>query len=146
VVAESTRRSMKGNTSAETKPEVALRKALWSSGLRGYRKNVKTLPGRPDVVFGKARVAVFVHGCFWHGCPTCTRNLSPRTNSAYWQAKIEGNRERDARNEAALTERGYTVLVLWECDLTKPKIEAAVSRVRSLLLGQSPQAHERAEG
>src|SRR5687767_15564066 len=78
VVAESTRRSMQGNRSEGTKPELAFRKALWQAGLRGYRKNSKKLPGSPDVVFGKSKLAVFVHRCFWHGCPHCQRNRSPK--------------------------------------------------------------------
>jgi DNA mismatch endonuclease, patch repair protein len=129
VVAESVRRSMRGNRSTGTKPERLLRKALWASGLRGYRKNVGTLPGKPDVVFTKRRLAVFVHGCFWHGCPHCTRNLTPKTNAKFWQEKRRANRERDERVEDELVARGYRVLVLWECRL-KADLEVAVGIVR----------------
>ena len=86
VVKESVRRSMQGNTSTETEPERLLRAALFQSGVRGYRKNVRKLPGTPDVVFGKQKLAVFVHGCYWHRCPRCTRNIHPKTNSKFWQA------------------------------------------------------------
>lgn len=133
VVAESTRKSMQGNRSTGTKPEERLRKALWAAGLRGYRKNVRKLPGTPDVVFAKAKLAVFVHGCFWHGCPTCFRNRTPATNAAYWSEKLRGNKERDERNQAKLLETGWRVLVLWECEVEPKRLEEAVGRVREAL-------------
>ncbi len=131
VVREGTRRSMQGNRGTGTSPEVRLRKALWAAGLRGYRKNVRKLPGKPDVVFGRAKVAVFVHGCYWHQCPRCTRNRAPKTNALYWQAKFAANVERDARNEAALRDLGYRVVVVWECELGD--MEEVVGRVRATL-------------
>ena len=131
VVREATAKTMRANRSTDTKPELALRKALWAAGLRGYRKNVRKLPGTPDVVFGRARLAVFVHGCYWHQCPRCTRNRVPKTNAAYWEAKFSANAARDARQEAALVEAGWRVLVLWECELKA--IETAVERVRDAL-------------
>jgi DNA mismatch endonuclease (patch repair protein) len=134
VVAEATRRSMQGNRSVGTKPEEALRQALWAAGLRGYRKNVKGLPGKPDVVFGKAKVAIFVHGCYWHQCPHCQRNRTPKTNARYWHAKFNSNRERDERNQAQLLEMGYQVLVVWECKL-KSELEAILAEVRVAVLG-----------
>jgi DNA mismatch endonuclease (patch repair protein) len=81
----------------------------------------------------KTMLAVFVHGCYWHGCPTCERNLTPKTNAAYWSAKIAQNQERDARNQAALEAMGYRVLVLWECEVKPKRIEEAVERVREAL-------------
>lgn len=129
VVAEQTRRSMRGNRSIDTKPEQRLRKALWAAGLRGYRKNVRNLPGKPDVVYGKAWLCVFLHGCYWHGCPICTRKLQPVQNAEYWRAKIESNRARDAKSEQALLAAGWKVIAIWECEL-KRSIEAAVDRVR----------------
>lgn len=131
VVREATRRSMQGNRGRDTKPELALRRALWAAGLRGYRKNVRKLPGSPDVVYGRARLAVFVHGCYWHQCPLCKRNRNPRTNAAYWEAKFAGNAERDARQQAALGEAGWRVLVIWECELKD--IAVSVARVREAL-------------
>lgn len=136
IVAEATRKSMQGNRSTGTKPEERLRLALWHAGLRGYRKNVKKLPGKPDVVFGRAKLAVFVHGCFWHGCPSCTRNRSPRTNEAYWREKIRQNQARDAENEAKLRAMGYDVLVIWECGL-KTGLDAFVAAVRGALGGSA---------
>lgn len=131
VVAESTRKSMQGNRSIGTKPEVALRSALWHAGLRGYRKNVRKLSGSPDVVFGRAKIAVFVHGCFWHG-HDCGKAKIPRLNNVFWSTKIERNRERDTQNVVALESKGFLVVTLWECQL-KDSLQATVDQVRSLL-------------
>jgi DNA mismatch endonuclease, patch repair protein len=128
-VSEPTAKSMRANRGTETSPEVNLRRELWAAGLRGYRKNVSQLPGAPDVVFGPSRVCVFVHGCFWHGCERCSRNLKPRKNAAYWEAKIARNRERDRRNEEALAADGWLVLTIWECEL-KDSLSTFVERVR----------------
>ena len=128
-VSEPTAKAMRANRAAETKPEVRLRQALWAAGLRGYRKNVRKLPGAPDVVFGPAKVCVFVHGCFWHGCERCSRNLKPRKNAAYWQAKIARNKERDRSNEEALDGDGWLALTIWECEL-KEGLPGFVERVR----------------
>jgi len=127
-VSEPTAKAMRSNRATETKPEIKLRQALWAAGLRGYRKNVRRLPGAPDVVFGPSKVCVFLHGCFWHGCERCTRNLKPRKNAAYWQAKIMRNQERDRRNEAALEAAGWFVLTIWECEL-KEGLPVFVERV-----------------
>ncbi|RYG32045.1 very short patch repair endonuclease [bacterium] len=125
---------MRANRGRDTGPELALRRALWAAGLRGYRKNVRKLPGSPDVVFGPARLAIFVHGCYWHSCPTCTRNRTPKTNAAYWQAKFEGNRARDARDQAKLIEMGWRVLVIWECELKPSNVPAVIERVRQMVI------------
>lgn len=135
VVREATRRAMRGNVSTDTSIEKTFRKALFKHGLRGYRKNVRSMPGSPDVVFGRYRVAVFVHGCFWHQCPHCKRNLSPGTNKAFWQAKFESNRIRDERNVTRLEELGYATLVVWECQL-KSDLDSAVAAVAQCLSGR----------
>ena len=122
---------MQGNRGKDTKPELALRRALWAAGLRGYRKNVSKLPGKPDVVYGRAKLAIFVHGCYWHQCAKCARNRKPSTNAAYWEAKFAGNAARDVRNQAMLEEAGWRVLVIWECELKD--VAAAVSRVAEVL-------------
>lgn len=137
VVAEATRRSMRSNRSKETKPEVALRKALWGAGVRGYRKNVRKMPGTPDVVFGKAKVAVFLHGCFWHG-HGCGNAKVPSVNKVFWGEKIRRNAERHDRNTQALQKLGYEVITVWECELKSDlegwvaEIAAKVARRRSL--------------
>jgi len=97
----------------DTKPEMMLRKALWSAGLR-YRLRHK-VTGRPDIAFPGSRVAVFCDGCFWHGCPD--HSVSPKTNSSFWKAKIGKNRARDERVAAALRDEGWTVIRLWEHDI-----------------------------
>lgn len=109
-----TRRSMQANRSRDTKPEIAIRRLVHSMGLR-YRVNTRPLPTlrrTADLVFARARVAVFIDGCFWHGCPEHHRQ--PTANGDYWVAKIEGNRARDARTNAALRDAGWEVLRFWE--------------------------------
>lgn len=111
---EQTRAVMKGNKGRDTQPEVAVRSALHAMGLR-FRKNARPLPGlrcTADVVFPTERVAVFIDGCFWHGCPEHGR--VPKTNSPYWSEKLERNALRDRRNERALDEAGWIVLRHWE--------------------------------
>ncbi|HXH60568.1 MAG TPA: very short patch repair endonuclease [Fimbriimonadaceae bacterium] len=132
VVKESVRRSMQSNTSTETEPERLLRAALYGAGLRGYRKNVRRLPGTPDVVFGPAMLAVFVHGCYWHRCPKCTRNVHPKTNREFWAAKFERNVERDKANKRELRRLGYRVLTFWECEVRKDAVRCAVKVMKAL--------------
>ena len=96
----------------DTSPELRLRAAIRAVGLRGYRLHRSDLPGRPDVVFPRARVAVFVDGCFWHGCARCYRR--PASSRAYWDAKLARNRARDRRAARALRAAGWRVLRFWE--------------------------------
>lgn len=103
--------------STNTKPEEIVRKYLFSKGLR-YRKNVKKLPGCPDIVLKKYHTVIFVNGCFWHQ-HDCGRFVWPATNSEYWRRKIERNIERDKLNNQLLREQGWKVLVIWECQLKK---------------------------
>jgi DNA mismatch endonuclease (patch repair protein) len=104
-----------------TAPELALRRLLWRRGYR-YRLHAKHLPGSPDLAFASRKAAVFVHGCFWHGhdCPRGAR--APKANAAYWSAKIERNRARDAAAATALLERGWRPVTVWECDLRDPAL------------------------
>ncbi len=131
-VAPNIRRSMQGNRSSGTKPELILRQALWKDGLRGYRKNVRSLPGKPDLVFGRLRLAVFVQGCFWHRCPHCIRNLSPHANAEFWEEKFRRNVERDVKAQIALTSLGFQVLLVWECELKKD-LGRIVARIKEAL-------------
>lgn len=103
--------------SKDTKPEIAVRQILHRLGYR-FRLHRKDLPGRPDIVLPRHRKIVLVHGCFWHG-HTCRLASKPKSNESYWTGKITKNKERDARNLAALEEAGWTVLELWECDVRK---------------------------
>ncbi len=105
---------MQDQLARDTQPELALRRLLHASGLR-YRVDRAPLPGlrrRADIVFGPTKVAVFVDGCFWHGCPQ--HGTSPRTNSAYWSAKLQRNRARDLDTDAQLTGAGWLVVRAWE--------------------------------
>ena len=91
---EVTSRVMSSNKAKDTKPEMILRKKLWSSGLRGYRLHLKEVPGRPDIAFPKRKLAIFVHGCFWHRCPHCNLPL-PKSNREFWKNKFQRNIQRD---------------------------------------------------
>lgn len=135
VVAESTRRSMQGNKSKDTKPEVLLRKAFWAKGVRGYRKNVRSLPGTPDLVFGRTKTAIFVHGCFWHG-HDCGHARTPKQNREFWVEKVNRNRSRHDRYTASLKDRGYHVITIWECELKERKDEV-VSRIQGVLASRA---------
>lgn len=108
---------MQANRSRDTSPEKMLRKLLWHAGLRGYRLNVAKLPGKPDVVFCRAKIAIFLHGCWWHGCPRCGRYRLPKTNSSYWKAKLDRNQARDIEVVARLEALRFEVIVVWECEL-----------------------------
>lgn len=112
----------------DTKPELALRKALHARGLR-YRLHVASLPGRPDIVLKRHRAAILVHGCFWHRHQGCKLASTPQDNGAYWQAKFERNMARDVRDAAALTALGWRVAVVWECSLTPRRLGAAADAV-----------------
>ncbi|MDE5980253.1 MAG: very short patch repair endonuclease [Muribaculaceae bacterium] len=98
----------------DTKPELIVRRYLYSRGYR-FRKNVKGLPGTPDIVLRKYRVAIFVHGCFWHGHEVDGR--IPDSNREFWQEKISRNKERDRRNKEKLLSMGWSVITVWECQL-----------------------------
>ena len=104
--------------SKDTKPELLVRRYLYHRGYR-YRKNVKGLPGTPDIVMKKYGIAIFVHGCFWHG-HDADMHL-PATNSDYWTKKISQNKARDAANKEALKRMGWKVMTIWECQL-KPAV------------------------
>ena len=110
----------------DTRPELVLRKLLWKMGIRGYRVHAK-IPGRPDVVFSGKRLAVFVQGCFWHGCRRCAIP-TPTTHRAYWSKKIAGNRRRDRRTANALRRTGWKTVVIWEHEIRKNP-ERCVCRV-----------------
>ncbi|MFI7453944.1 very short patch repair endonuclease [Nonomuraea sp. NPDC049714] len=111
---EAVRASMRSNKGRDTKPELALRRAAHALGLR-YRVAVRPLAGvrrTADLVFSRVRVAVFLDGCFWHGCPE--HHSVAKTNAAYWAEKVRRNRERDAETDHALGEAGWTVIRVWE--------------------------------
>ena len=138
--------------SKDTKPELTVRRWLWTHGYR-YRLNVKTVPGKPDIVMRKYRTAIFVNGCFWHGhdvelvvsseqlvvgseqlvvkSSKCCK--IPQTNREFWVAKIRRNQERDQQNYKVLEENGWQVIVVWECELTTSHLERTMREVEVLL-------------
>lgn len=119
-------RAKRSNRRRDTQHEVILRRELWRLGLR-FKKNVETLPGKPDIVFQGTRVVVFCDGDFWHGrkWQTLKPKLEQGTNATYWSAKIASNIERDARNTALLQEAGWYVIRLWETDIKRDPETAA---------------------
>lgn len=100
----------------DTKPEILVRRYLFSRGLR-FRKNDNRFPGHPDIVFPKYKTIVFVHGCFWHGHEGCRYYVMPKSNVEFWQTKIKTNIARDAVVKSKLEELGWNVLVVWECEI-----------------------------
>lgn len=107
--------------SSSTKPELKLRRALWSLGFR-YRVNEKRLPGKPDIVLPKYRTVVFIHGCFWHGHKGCKYYTVPKTNTEFWKAKVVRNQERDQEEWRQLEAKGWAVIIVWECQLKKSSL------------------------
>lgn len=100
----------------DTKPEVLVRKFLFSQGFR-YRKNVKTLHGKPDIVLPKYKTVIFIHGCFWHGHKKCKKAKLPVTRKSFWQHKISGNVVRDKKNIKQLKKDGWNVIIVWQCQI-----------------------------
>ena len=138
-------RCMSHIRSKDTKPELKVRRWLWTHGYR-YRLNVKSVPGKPDIVMRKYKTAIFVNGCFWHGhkvifptVETCHGaslqivNSScckiPNTSRDFWVAKIRRNQERDQQNYKVLEENGWQVIVVWECELTASRLERTMHEV-----------------
>jgi len=131
--------------SKATKPELKVRQWLWRHGYR-YRLNVKSVPGKPDIVMRKYRTAIFVNGCFWHGHHVETQNFAslqditnsscckiPQTNREFWVSKIKRNQERDQRNYQVLHDNGWQVIVVWECQLQPKMMEQTMLQVELML-------------
>lgn len=113
----------------DTKPEILVRKFLFSKGLR-YRLNNRKLPGSPDIVLKKYKTVIFVDGCFWHGHEGCKYFRLPKSNTPFWEAKITRNIERDKETTQALTALGWKVISIWECELrNKSNREAALNKL-----------------
>jgi DNA mismatch endonuclease (patch repair protein) len=126
-------RVMASIRSQETKCEVMLRKCLWKNGTRGYRKYPK-LPGKPDILFPKLKLVIFIDGCFWHKCPLHYR--PPKSNIEYWSAKVERNIKRDFEVDELLKNDGYIILRIWEheiltdLDITVAKIKTLINSIK----------------
>jgi DNA mismatch endonuclease (patch repair protein) len=124
-------RNMAAIRSRNTKPELAVRRIVHAAGFR-YRLHSKLVPGKPDLVFGRLRLAVFVHGCFWHG-HDCSKGHVPRSNTEYWSAKIKRNVERDAATVSRLSEVGWKTLVIRECQLEEGVQELITTLIKDNL-------------
>lgn len=118
----------------DTNPEVHVRKLIYRLGYR-YRLQGRDLPGNPDVVFRVRKKAIFIHGCFWHGHDCRGGNNRPRSNQSYWLPKLEGNKARDAANQAKLREMGWGFLILWECQLKNETV--LTEKIRNFLEGKA---------
>lgn len=123
---------MRSNKSKDTKPELAMRKALWQAGIRGYRLHWKKAPGKPDIAFPGKKLAIFLNGCFWHRCPKCKLSM-PKNNSDFWVLKFERNVERDQQKIDSLKKLNWKVIVIWECEM-KHDLSEKVKRVKQLLI------------
>ena len=113
--------------SKDTKPEEKVRKYLFAQGFR-YRKNVRKMPGCPDIVLPKYKAVIFVQGCFWH-MHDCGRFHWPATNQEYWEPKIRRNVERDKSNIKLLKTQGWKVIVVWECELKNKDFQSTMNRL-----------------
>lgn len=112
----------------DTKPEILVRKFLFSNGLR-YRLHDKKLPGKPDLVFPKHRKVIFINGCFWHGHEGCKYFVVPKTRTDWWLDKINTNKRKDVESTAGLQHQKWEVITVWECDLKAPKREQTLKSI-----------------
>lgn len=120
--------------SKNTKPELLVRKILYSNGFR-FRLHRKDLPGKPDITLSKYKTVVFVHGCFWHGHKDCRYFVVPKSRTDWWLTKINRNKELDEINAAKLREMGWNVVQIYECQLKKPDLtKTATALVEELRL------------
>ena len=123
-------KNMSAIKNKNTKPELIVRKYLFSQGFR-YRLNVSKLPGKPDIVLSKYRTVIFVNGCFWH-LHNCKYFVYPKQNADFWKNKINSNVERDKRNYNALIAAGWKVIIIWECELKQKREETLTALVKEI--------------
>ncbi len=145
---EQRHRCMAAIRSRDTKPEMLVRRFLFSRGFR-YRLYCRQLPGHPDLVLRKYRAVIFVNGCFWHGHEGCKYYRLPKTNVEFWEKKIKRNKERDVEEVRLLTEMGWSCITIWECEL-KPKVreqtlEYLAYRLKHLEDRKSKRLYEQSE-
>lgn len=122
---------MSANKAKNTKPEILFRKALWYAGIKGYRLNWKKVPGRPDIAFPGKKIAIFIHGCYWHRCPYCNPSF-PKSNVEFWDEKFKKNVARDKKKTKELKLQGWKVIVIWECEL-KNNPGKQIEKIKSIL-------------
>lgn len=128
---EVTRRVMQSNRSTGTNPELELLSLVRSAELKGYRKNYKKIPGKPDIYFLKSRLAVYMHGCFWHRCPHCNPT-TPKSNADFWNTKFQANVKRDKRVKRRLSRMGVSFLTIWECQLKRNR-QSCIGRIERVI-------------
>ncbi|WP_185218734.1 very short patch repair endonuclease [Sphingobacterium mizutaii] len=119
----------------DTKPELLVRRFLFSNGLR-YRLYDKKLSGKPDIVLPKYKTVIFIHGCFWHGHENCKYSTLPKTRTQFWSDKIEGNKQRDKNNIEQLINKGWNVLIVYGCELKKDKQELTLNKILNNIQNQ----------
>lgn len=111
-----------------TKPEILVRKFLFSKGFR-YRLHLKTLPGKPDIVLPKYKTIIFINGCFWHGHENCKYFVIPKTRTDWWLNKIYGNKQKDSENFIQLSQIGWKIVTIFECELKRDKLNNTLNRL-----------------
>ncbi len=116
--------------SRNTTPERVVRDELWHRGYR-YRLNDNRLPGKPDLVLPKYRAVIFINGCFWHGHRGCPKYVTPKSNTDFWKEKISSNIDRDELNAQRLDTLAWTVITVWECELSKKNRDATIDRLEA---------------
>ena len=129
---EQRHKNMAAIRSKDTKPEMVVRKFLWSRGFR-YRVNNPRLPGHPDIVLRKYHTCIFVNGCFWHGHEGCKYYRVPKTNTEFWERKILRNRERDREEQKQLARMGWHCITVWECELKGERREKTLESLEYTL-------------
>lgn len=129
---EQRHKNMAAVRSKDTKPEMVVRKYLWSRGFR-YRVNNPRLPGHPDIVLRKYHTCIFVNGCFWHGHEGCKYYRVPKTNTEFWERKISRNRERDREEQKQLARMGWHCITVWECELKGERREKTLESLEFTL-------------
>lgn len=129
---EQRHKNMAAVRSKDTKPEMVVRKYLWSRGFR-YRVNNPRLPGHPDIVLRKYHTCIFVNGCFWHGHEGCKYFRMPKTNTEFWERKISRNRERDREEQKQLARMGWHCITVWECELKGERREMTLESLEFTL-------------
>lgn len=119
--------------SKDTKPEILVRRFLFSEGFR-FRLHSKALPGKPDIVLRKYKTVINIHGCFWHGHKGCKYFVIPKTRTIWWTAKISRNVENDSKNKKLLVKSGWKVITIFECELRPDRRELTFTKLRADLL------------
>lgn len=122
---------MSANKAKNTKPEILIRRELYRRGLVGYRLHNKKIPGRPDISFNRQKLAIFIHGCYWHRCTHCDLPL-PKTNTEFWKQKFNANVARDKKKNDQLKDLDWKVVTIWECKLKKD-LSGQIANIEGLL-------------